>query len=145
MPAPAEKQTATLNKFIEGWKGWTPDGFLASWSEDCAQVTLPFSSGVAPRTRAITEELFLKLMSILTNCELTVHNVIHDPAQSKAVMYAITTADSPFGPYKNEHACFVWFDESGEYVNRIEEMLDGVFMKHFLLKLEAYIMGKEEA
>lgn len=70
MPAPAEKQTATLNKFIEGWKGWTPDGFLASWSEDCAQVTLPFSSGVAPRTRAITEELFPKLMSILTNFEV---------------------------------------------------------------------------
>jgi hypothetical protein len=81
MPAPAETQTATLNKFIDGWKGWTPDGFLASWSEDCAQVTLPFSSGVAPRTRAITEELFPKLMSILTNFEVRVHHKCFTDAQ----------------------------------------------------------------
>ncbi|EEQ33884.1 hypothetical protein McanCB56680_006474 [Microsporum canis] len=142
MPASAEIQTATLNRFIEGWKGWTPDGFLASWSHDCTQVTLPFSSGVPPHTRASVTKLFPQLMSILTNFQLIVHNVIHDPAQSKAVIYAITTADSPFGPYKNEQACFVWFDESGEYVTRIEEMFDGVFMQNFLPKLEAYIKGQ---
>ena len=67
MPAPAEVQAATLEKFIQGWAGWTPDGFLANWSEDCTQKTLPFSSGVPIRTRPDTEQLFPVLMSLMSN------------------------------------------------------------------------------
>ncbi|MCJ1275996.1 hypothetical protein MMC21_003801 [Puttea exsequens] len=145
MHAAAEIQAATLEKFIKGWSEWTPDGFLASWSDDCIQITLPFSSGMKIRTRKDTEYLFPKLMAILTNFQLTVHNVIHDPAHDKAVIYALAKADTPIGPYNNEHACFVWFDESGEKVNRIEEMFDGVFMNEFLPKLDNYIGEKEKA
>lgn len=64
---------------------------------------------------------------------------MHDAAQGKAVIYAITKADTPLGPYNNEHAVFVWFDESGEKVDKIEEMFDGVFMKEFLPKLDEYM------
>lgn len=70
---------------------------------------------------------------------MTIHNVIHDAAQGKAAIYAMTKADSPLGPYNNEHALFLWFDESGEKVNKIEEMFDGVFMKDFLPKLQHYM------
>ena len=76
--------------------------------------------------------------------QLTIHNVIHDPAHGKAVIYALAKADTPIGPYQNEHACFVWFDESGEKVNKIEEMFDGVFMNEFLPKLDKYIGEKEK-
>jgi hypothetical protein len=72
MPAPAEVQAATLEKFIQGWAGWTPDGFLANWSEDCTQKTLPFSSEVPVRTRPDTEQLFPVLMSLMSN--FTVRN-----------------------------------------------------------------------
>lgn len=73
MPAPAEVQAATLEKFIKGWSGWTADGFLASWSNDCTQTTLPFSSAVPVRTRAHTEKLFPVLMSVLTNFQVSGH------------------------------------------------------------------------
>ncbi|GIJ84898.1 hypothetical protein Asppvi_003749 [Aspergillus pseudoviridinutans] len=67
MPAPAEVQATTLEKFIQGWAGWAPDGFLANWSEDCTQKTLPFSSGVPVRTCPDTEQLFPVLMFLVSN------------------------------------------------------------------------------
>ena len=73
MPAAAEIQAATLEQFIKGWSGWTPDGFLASWSDDCTQITLPFSSGMKHRTRKDTQVLFPKLMSILTHFQVSEH------------------------------------------------------------------------
>ena len=59
--------------------------------------------------------------------------------QGKAVIYAVTKADTPFGPYNNEHSLFLWFDETGENVQKIEEMFDAVVMKDFLPKLEQYV------
>ena len=73
MPAAAETQAATLEQFIKAWSGWTPDGVLACWSDDCRQITLPFSSGMKPRTRKDTQILFPKLMSILTNFRVSGH------------------------------------------------------------------------
>ena len=70
MPAPAEIQAETLDKFIEAWRGWTPDGFLATWTDDCTQKTLPFSSDVPLRTRADTETLFPVLMGLMSNFQV---------------------------------------------------------------------------
>ncbi|KAK3681353.1 NAD-dependent epimerase [Podospora appendiculata] len=134
-----EIQAATLEKFIKGWAGWTPDGFLSTWSSTCTQTTLPFSSDVPPRTRSHVEHLFPILMSVLSNFEMTVHNVVHDTAHGKAVIYALTKADTPWGPYKNEHALFLWFDESGTEVDRIEEMFDALVMKEFLPKIQEHV------
>ena len=73
MPAAAEVQAATLERFIKGWSGWTPDGFLSTWSNDCTQKTLPFSSEVPIRTRADTEHLFPILMSLMTNFQVSAY------------------------------------------------------------------------
>jgi hypothetical protein len=70
MPAPAEIQAETLNKFIEKWRGWTADGFLSTWTDDCTQKTLPFSSNVPLRTRADTETLFPVLMGLMSNFQV---------------------------------------------------------------------------
>ena len=67
------------------------------------------------------------------------HNVVHDAAHSKAVIYAMTQANTPFGQFNNEHAVFLWFDESGKYVEKIEEMFDAVAMKEFLPKISQYV------
>lgn len=71
MPASAKIQAETLDQFVAGWKSWNPDNFLATWSKDCTQHTLPFSSGIAPRTRADTERIFPILMSTLTNFQVS--------------------------------------------------------------------------
>lgn len=64
-------------------------------------------------------------------------------AKGKAAIYALTKANTPFGPYQNEHAIFLWFTEDGKKVDKIEEMFDGVFMKDFMPKLERHIAEQE--
>ena len=65
-------------------------------------------------------------------------------ANSKACIYALAKADAPWGPYQNEHALFVWFDESGEKVNKIEELFDTVVMNEVLPKIHA-VVGRMKA
>ncbi|KAL2168917.1 hypothetical protein VTG60DRAFT_6687 [Thermothelomyces hinnuleus] len=139
MPAPAAIQAATLDKFIEAWKQWSPGTFFTSWTDNCTMRTLPFSAGVPLRARPETEKFLPVLMGLMSNFELTVHNVVHDAAQGKAAIYALSKADTPVGPYSNEHALFVWFDESGEKVTKIEEMFDSIVIKDFFPKVQAYI------
>lgn len=67
------------------------------------------------------------------------HNIVHDDAHSKAAIYTMTKANTPFGEFNNEHAVFLWFDESGKYVEKIEEMFDAVAMKEFLPKISQYV------
>jgi hypothetical protein len=75
MPAAAQVQAATLEKLISGWHKWTPEEFVASWSDDCTQTTLPISIGVPTRTRAELEKFFSHLMSNLTNFHVREHQV----------------------------------------------------------------------
>lgn len=70
MPAASEIQAATLQKYIDGWRGWTVDGFLASWSQNCTQQALPFSSGKPLLQRAEAERLFPHLMSVMTDFQV---------------------------------------------------------------------------
>jgi hypothetical protein len=79
----AEVQAATLDKFIQGWAGWTPEGFLATWADGCTQQNLPFSSKSEVKTHAHVEHLFPVLMSILTNFEVS-------PSFSRTSGYTLT-------------------------------------------------------
>lgn len=65
------------------------------------------------------------------------HNIVHDAANGKACIYALTKADAPWGPYSNEHALFLWFDETGEKVTKIEELFDTVVMADVMPKMIA--------
>ncbi|KAI8944953.1 hypothetical protein F4801DRAFT_158887 [Xylaria longipes] len=79
------------------------------------------------------------LMSFLSNFQLTVHTVVHDAPRSKAAIYVVAQADLPVGPYSNEHALFLWFDDSGEKVKRIEEMFDETAMTDFMPKFQTFV------
>jgi hypothetical protein len=68
----SEIQAATLDKFIKGWAEWTPESFLATWTDDCTQKNLPFSTESPIKNRAHVEHLFPILMSILTNFEVSI-------------------------------------------------------------------------
>lgn len=49
-------------------------------------------------------------------------------------------ADTGFGePYINEQATFIWFDESGEKVTKIEEMNDTAFRRDWEPKYYVHI------
>lgn len=75
MPTKREIQAATLEKFIDGWKKWTPADFLESFSDNCTQTTLPFKSGTGnPKSKVELERLFPILMGTLSNFEVSPRN-----------------------------------------------------------------------
>ncbi|KAE9364967.1 hypothetical protein N431DRAFT_473061 [Stipitochalara longipes BDJ] len=133
MPAPASVQAATLNKFIEVWKTTSPEAWTSLWSDDCTHRLLPFSLKAQPMSKADVLKSLPKLFAILKNWELDVHQIVHDAARSKAVIYATSAADTPFGDFKwtNEYAVFVYFTEDGEKISQIEEMVDSAFFQEF--------------
>lgn len=70
--------------------------------------------------------------------------MVHDVAKGKAVIYAISRADTPFGvEWTNEYAAFITLGESGEKIVKLEEMVDSAFMKAFYPIFQKYL--SEEA
>ena len=71
---------------------------------------------------------------------------MHDASKGKAVIYATTRADTPFGDFKwtMEYAVFVSFTEDGEQINRMEEMMDTAFYHEFFPKFQRY-MSEQKA
>jgi hypothetical protein len=51
MPAPAQVQAATLERFVDAWKRWNADDMIAVFADDFTQVTLPFGLNVPEKTR----------------------------------------------------------------------------------------------
>lgn len=56
-------QVHCLNQFIEGWKGWTPEGWSATQSADFTLTILPFSLGHPARSKEEVKLMLPKLMS----------------------------------------------------------------------------------
>ncbi|QIW99248.1 hypothetical protein AMS68_004766 [Peltaster fructicola] len=136
----AQTQAATLDKFIQGWSSWTPEPMLAVETADCTQTALPFSMGHPPRSKAEVEFMLPKLMKTVQDYKLTIHNVVHDTANRKAAVYAISHGNTDFGEWTNEYAVFVWFTEDGTRISKIEEMVDSAFMKDFMPKFQRHLM-----
>ncbi|KAJ6071511.1 hypothetical protein N7499_009525 [Penicillium canescens] len=114
MPAPAHIQAATLQKFLAGWKKFTAQEWMATWSAENTQQILPFSLGVPPRSRAEVQQVLPKLIGVLKNYEMEVHELVHDASKGKAAVYITSMANTPFeGNFKwtNEYAVFVTFTE----------------------------------
>ncbi|KAG6165915.1 hypothetical protein E4U11_008600 [Claviceps purpurea] len=133
MSTPAQIQADTLKRYIAGWGGWTMESFFSTLSDDFTQKPLPLSCGEPARGR---EQLYPVLSSLMTM--LTIHNTIHDPSNNAAVVYAVADGDTPFGPYHNEQAVFLWFNSKGDKVAQIEELFDSAFMAEFMPKFKKW-------
>jgi hypothetical protein len=70
MPAPAHIQAATLQKFLAGWKKFTAEEWMATWSAESRQQILPFSLGVPSRSREEVQQVLPKLIGVLKNYEV---------------------------------------------------------------------------
>ena len=65
---------------------------------------------------------------------------MHDAEEGKAVIYAVSRADTPFGiEWRNEYACFVTLDATRERIIKLEEMVDSAFMKSFYPVFQKYL------
>lgn len=70
---------------------------------------------------------------------MIIHETIHEATKNKAVIYAISTGKTPFGPWDMEYAMFLTFTEAGDRIARLEEMLDSAFMQQFVPKFQSYL------
>ncbi|KAG6003578.1 hypothetical protein E4U21_001865 [Claviceps maximensis] len=141
MSTTAQIQADTLQRFIAGWRAWTMEPFFANFSDDFSQKPLPLSAMQPSKNRQELIPVLTSLMRVLTNFKLTVHNTIHDPTNGTAALYILTEADTPIGPYRNEQAVFLWFNSTGDKVQRLEELFDTAFMKEFVPKFTEYMHG----
>ncbi|KAK5654597.1 hypothetical protein OQA88_7227 [Cercophora sp. LCS_1] len=144
MPAPAEVQKATLDRFIAGWSNWSAAEMVAPWTDDATQVTLPFSLNHPPRDKTQVLAVLPLVQTVVTDYELKIHEIVHDAAKSKAVVYAVSKAKTPFGAWTNEYAVFFTFDESGEKIAKIEEMVDSAFLNDFYPKFQNYLRQQQQ-
>ncbi|KAB8235415.1 hypothetical protein ETB97_002367 [Aspergillus alliaceus] len=141
MPAPTEVQSATLKKFLQGWETITAESWTGLWSDNCTQQFLPFSLGLPPKSREEVLQTLPKLLSVLRDWKLDIHHVVHDPAHSKAAIYATSTANTIFGDFKwnNDYAIFVMLTEDGRQIDRIQEMVDTAFFGEFSSRFQKYM------
>ncbi|KAI2613405.1 hypothetical protein GGR54DRAFT_615700 [Hypoxylon sp. NC1633] len=141
MPASADIQAATLDRFLAGWKEFTPESWTATWSEDFQQQLLPFTLGVPAQTRDQAKSRLSKLMGLLTNYEVEFYEVVHDAVKGKAFIYARSTADTAFEDFKwtNDYAVIITFTEDGKQVRRFEEMVDTAFFQKFFPRFQQYL------
>ncbi|KAH0592338.1 hypothetical protein MHUMG1_09951 [Metarhizium humberi] len=139
MGTESEAQHATLDKFLVAWGNWSATDMIANWSDDCTQAALPFSMGHPARSRAQVEATLPLLQQVVTDYTLVIHQVVHDVPQRKAVVYALSSGKTPFGDWNNEYAVFFTFNENGQEITKIEEMVDTAFMKDFFPKFQQYM------
>lgn len=73
-----------------------------------------------------------------------VHEVF-DEHSRQSVAHGFSTATTAIGPYKMEAMIFMKFDETGEKIVKIDEMMDSAYMADFLAKLTAHMQSQTEA
>ena len=72
---------------------------------------------------------------------------MHDVPRGKAVIYASSRADTPFGDFKwtNEYAVFLSFTEDGEQINGYDEMVDTAFYHEFFPKFQRHMRDQKSS
>ena len=60
------------------------------------------------------------------------------------MVYAVSKADTPFGDWTNEYAVFFTFDESGQHIAKIEEMVDSAFLNDFFPKFQNFLREQQQ-
>ena len=57
-------------------------------------------------------------------------------------MYALSKGKLPWGPWELEYAVFITFNEAGDKIALLEEMLDSAFLKDFGPKFGQYLQQR---
>lgn len=73
---------------------------------------------------------------------MTAHKIVNDPEQHMAVVHATGAAETIVGPYRNEYAFFMTFNEDGSKVVRVEEFVDSAFSNGFFAKVQEYVKAQ---
>ena len=70
---------------------------------------------------------------------------VYDESARTSVIHGFSTATTVIGPYKMEMMIIMQFDEAGEKVVKMDEMMDSAYMNDFLAKFTAHMQAQTQA
>ena len=73
MPGTSKVQADTLKRFLDAWKRWNAEDWLAVFADDFTQVTLPAALGIPNRPRAQVEVMLPALVATVKSYEVMNH------------------------------------------------------------------------
>lgn len=74
---------------------------------------------------------------------MEIQKIVNDSDQHMAVVHAKGYGETPVGSYKNEYAFFLYFNEQGTKVVRVEEFVDSEFSNTFFERVGEYMKAKQ--
>ena len=117
---------------------------MAPLADDCIHQFLPKSLGRAPRNNEEYRQYFTTVSPTFRDFHAWSDNEIYDVPARKAAVHMYSSATSPIGPYGNEYAIYITFNEDGTKVKVIEEMVDTAYSSRFFGELRAYVTAHGE-
>ncbi|KAF2994540.1 hypothetical protein E8E14_000189 [Neopestalotiopsis sp. 37M] len=96
------KRRETALQAIQALNDWDIEAIMAYRHEDCIHEMLPKSLGRPPADNATFRKHFSALMPLLKNYKAEVDDIVEDSTDNKVAVHVRGSADSEFGPYRNE-------------------------------------------
>lgn len=69
-------QRTTLDKFLAAWKNWSAADMIATWSDNCTQMALPFSMGHQVRSRSEVQATLPLLQQAVTEYKVSTQSIL---------------------------------------------------------------------
>ncbi|KAK3706625.1 hypothetical protein LTR37_012634 [Vermiconidia calcicola] len=123
----AECMRATTETLVKAFDGrWSLEEALAPRSAECEHIILPASLGIGKRNNDEWAEHFRGVKDLITEAKMDIDYYLAVPEERRAVCRSSLSATTAVGPYSNVYVWFLTFDDKGEKITSITEMLDGI-------------------
>ncbi|KAH8684261.1 hypothetical protein BGZ60DRAFT_397154 [Tricladium varicosporioides] len=138
----SERRKTTLQA-IKSYDDWKIEEILAWRSEKCTHEILPKSLNQPTMSNTLYKAYFSGIMPFFRDFKLQINDIIEDEKENKIVIWAQSTAVTDLGPYANEYMLVLYFNESGEKVDRFLEFVDSASSRESMVALMKYIAEKQ--
>lgn len=152
---------ATANAWLTGLEHWNVEELVAPRADDCLHEIYPTTMGIPPSSnedfRAFFEPLKIfqgtkvgrlspescsvitsHLAALLSLQQVKVHAQVFDPQARSFWVHLDMWAVTPVGPFHNEFVFMLFFNEQGDKIVRIREMMDSLYSQDFFAKMAAH-------
>lgn len=147
---------ATAGAWLTGFKHWNVEELVAPRADDCLHEIYPTTIGLPPSTNADFRAFFEPLKSFqdtevrafslpptlrsLADVieQVKIHAQVFDPEARSFWVHLDMWATTPIGPFHNEFVFMLFFNEQGDKIVRIREMMDSFYAKDFFARMATY-------
>lgn len=84
---------------------------------------------------ATYRKYFGSMMPLFHTFDVTIHELVEDDKANKTTIWCSSKADTVLGPYGNEYMMLLYFNDSGDKVEKVIEFVDSDYSKVFFGRL----------